>query len=272
MDYFKEMRYLMTMGIFAMIVCLNDLHRSLDNLAPKQRRNLRFSFGLLFACYITQMSFTKGFEGKESNAGCDFTLKFCSFLHLTIKVMVSFLYTKRVEIALSMSKKSAMSRRLKTLQILITLTYFVSIERVLTTYSGTLAELPDGSPVCDLDMGGNWSWADEIAFGVIDLTTLGVFAQFYFTSKDKMNKKTAATIFRILVMSSITFLATVFAIVINMFFERNDVHASLMDSTTDIISLQKTYTKRILPQEDDGKKAQSKLYTTASRLSVVGDE
>lgn len=235
-------QYVMILGIFAFLICTNDLYRSLDCMESKQQKKmLTIAFIVLFILYVCEMFLTMG---SVVTAICDVALDLIGFTHYSIKLIVSFLYTKRVELALLMQKKGVMQRNLKILQFIIIFTYVSQILKVIIFYDSHWE-----GDVCVYDLGGFWAWLDEIMFGCIDLLTLGVFFHFYYFNKDKLNEKTAGTILRILVLSGITAFATVFAIFMNNVDPPNGLTASVIDITTDVISLQKTYTRRTLPPD-----------------------
>lgn len=250
-------QYVMILGIFAFLICTNDLYRSLECMEAKdQKKMLTIAFIALFVLYVCEMFLTMG---SVVTAICDVALDLIGFTHYSIKLIVSFLYTKRVEIALLMQKKDVMTRRLKILQAIIIFTYVSQVLKVIIFYDSKWV-----GDVCVYDLGGFWAWLDEIMFGAIDFLTLGVFLSFYLNSKDKINEKTSATILRILVLSGITAFATIFAIIMNNVDPVNGLTASVIDITTDVVSLQKTYTRRTLPADTQREKAKTK-----SSASVV---
>lgn len=229
-------QYVMILGIFAYVICLNDLYRSLEVMEKgPQKTMLTVAFTLLIIFYVAEMFLTMG---SVVTAICDVALDLIGFTHYSIKLIVSFLYTKRVELALVGKKRGSMQWRLKALQFIIIFTYVSQILKVIIFYDSHWE-----GDICVYDLGGFWAWLDEIMFGAIDLLTLGVFCNFYFFNRDKLNEKTAGTILRILVLSGITAFATIFAIAMNNIDPVNGLTASVIDITTDLISLQKVYTK-----------------------------
>lgn len=216
----------------------------------KQRKFLSIAFVIMFILYVCEMFLTMG---SVVTAICDVALDLIGFTHYSIKLIVSFLYTKRVELALVMHEKGVMQRRLKLLQAVIIFTYISQILKVIIFYDSHWE-----GDVCVYDLGGFWAWLDEIMFGFIDILTLGVFFSFYYFNKDTLSEKTAQTILRILILSSVTAFATLFAIVMNNVDPVNGLTASVIDITTDVISLQKTYTRRTLPPEAKGDTATSR--------------
>ena len=233
----KAIQYVMILGIFAFLICLNDLYLSITSLeSKKQKKMLTIAFSILIATYIAEMLLTMD---SVILAFCSASLNLIGVTHYTIKLIASWLYTKRVEIVLAMHNNGGMQRRLKYLQAFIIFTYVSNIAKVIVFYKS----FPNDEGGCVFDLGGFWSWLDEIMFGAVNILTIGVFSHFYINNKDTVGEKTAATMFRIIIFSAITVFGTGFAIIMNNFDPTQGLTASVIDITVDIVSLQKTYTR-----------------------------
>jgi len=82
-------------------------------------------------------------------------------------------------------------------------------------------------------------------FGVIDLMTLIFLASFYKEQKDKgiLKGHTEYIIYRVLLLSSVTFGATIMATIINNQIPAIGLTSSIIDITTDILSMMRVYTR-----------------------------
>ena len=98
-----------------------------------------------------------------------------------------------------------------------------------------------------------WCPTTEIMFGTIDLMTLLFLYCFYReqSSRGFLTGRASFVIFRVLYISSVTFLATVVAIVINTQIPSIGLTSSIVDITTDIVSMIKIYSKPSVQVEID---------------------
>ena len=95
---FNSMHFVMIMGMFMGAILCFDLHESLKTLADKKTtRNLRFMFVTAAFAYVMEFFFT---FGSVIGAMCPIALWALGICHYSIKVIVSYSYVKRCEIAL----------------------------------------------------------------------------------------------------------------------------------------------------------------------------
>ena len=240
---FNSMHFVMIMGMFMGAILCFDLHESLKTLADKKTtRNLRFMFVTAAFAYVMEFFFT---FGSVIGAMCPIALWALGICHYSIKVIVSYSYVKRCEIALLGSlkfKKSTFQKLLKALTWAIALTAISNYLKVLLVYRSYYGE-PDlnGNQQCVYDLGGYWGYLDEIMFGAIDCFTLSCLI--WFRVSNDIKGETAYVLDRVIIMSSITFGATIFAVWVNAADPRVGLTSSIMDITTDILTMMKIFTR-----------------------------
>jgi hypothetical protein len=242
---FTGIQYVMMSTMFTFAILGIDLHSSLKNenikLDDKAKRMLIITFVALFFFYVCEFFLT---FGTIVSSICPVALYLIGFTHYSIKVIVAYSYTKRVDIALTFFKMRTsfatpklIKRILLALQVLIWVFYMANLVKVWVTYKSFYLE---GQCVFDL---GSLSWLDEACFGVIDLLTLLVFAKVFFTMKTSpvANEKLLGTLGRVLKMSSITMCITIYAIILNVIDPMNSLTAGVIDISTDIMTLMRIY-------------------------------
>lgn len=233
---FANMQFVMLTTMFVSLVLLYDLHDSLVHISNKKTHLLlKISFIALAFFYVAEFFLTMG---TVIDALCPAALWLLGICHYSIKVIVSYTYCTRTEIAMkgNMHFSGGMMKKvLNGLQALIIFTAVSNLAKVFAFYKS----FRDGA-VCVYDLGGFWGYLDEIMFGAIDLATLAMLAYFYFHTE--LNEATSLVIQRILYMSSVTMFATVFAVIVNVADPGIGLAASILDISTDIITLMKVYT------------------------------
>lgn len=233
---FANMQFVMLTAVFVALILSYDLKQSINTMPSNRRTKLYFIFGLLLFFYVSEFFLTMG---TVISALCPAALWSLGVCHYSIKVIVSYMYCTRITIAMKGSMRfsgSTTEKVLNGLQAIIILVALMNLMKVFMFYKS----FRDGD-VCVYDLGGFWMYTDEIMFGSIDLFTLGVLTWFYFHAST-VSGDTAKVIERILYMSGITMFATLFAIFVNLYDAPIGLAASIMDISTDIITLMKVFT------------------------------
>ena len=107
---------------------------------------------------------------------------------------------------------------------------------------------PDQSPPLSLSPSSLPN--SEIMFGIIDFMTLVFLHSFYKEKTDKgiLKGHTQYKVYRALLLSTVTFGATIMATIINNQIPAIGLTSSIIDITTDILSMMRVYTRP--PQTD----------------------
>lgn len=264
---FDSNQYIMIMGLFVALILGFDLMKSLEHISnAKQNRRLKIIFGLLLFFYVSEMFLTMG---NVISALCPVALWLLGICHYSIKVIVSYSYCTRITIAMKGSmafSSGGIKTTLSVLQGVILCTMAANLFKVFMFYSSTR----DGD-ACNFDLGGFWMYLDEIMFGAIDLFTLGLLFMFYF--KVELNDATSTVVKRILYMSSVTMVATVFAVWVNVADPPIGLSASILDISTDCITLMKVYTLPRKPKTKSSSSSQGfSRVASSSRMSRTGSD
>lgn len=249
----ESMHFVMIMGGFIMLILWYDLQASLKNIADaKTGSKLHYMFYAAFSFYAIEFLFTLG---TIISAMCPVALWSLGVCHYSIKVIVSYSYCTRTEIALKGSMKfttSGMKKMIGGLQWVIIGTATLNLLKVFVFYRSWKTD----AGVCQYDIAGFWGFLDEIMFGAIDLLTLGILIWLYKTNN--LGNDSSRVIRRIIYMSGVTIFATVFAVTINIVDGPIGLTASILDISTDVITMMKIYTR---PKVEGRSKSGTRLTT-----------
>jgi hypothetical protein len=102
----------------------------------------------------------------------------------------------------------------------------------------------DATDSCVFTLPVLWGYLDELMFGTVDVLTLLFLMYFYKenVASGVLNGKADYTVFRIIFVSSVTFIVTIFAIIINDQIPSIGLTSSIVDITTDILSMMRIFT------------------------------
>lgn len=215
-----------------------DLSKSLEAMSNRKLAfKLKAMFFAAFTFYFLEWLLTMG---TVIQAICPGALWSLGVTHYAIKVIVSYSYCVRTDIALYSTKKYTSKSKWAVwiLQALILLTALVNVLKVFLTYS---SKVNAETGACDFAIGGFWGYVDEIMFGTIDFATIVMIVYFYFDQN--LKGQIGYIIFRIIMMSSATFVVTLIALVINITIPSVGLTVSIMDITADILTMMRVYTK-----------------------------